>query len=94
MRGVRIGLGSPRRMIGMRMINADDVPRTAVEFPLHTQLIERIHEVTIAGTFGVEVLAFPECVNGVILMLVRSADQQTAAFVRVRRFGVIVDLSQ
>src|SRR5215468_9456252 len=76
------------------MINADDLPWTALEFALSTHEIERIHIVAVGGALLIVVLALSKGVDRVFFVHVSRADQDAAALVGIGRFRMIVNLSQ
>ena len=50
-------------MIRMRMINSDDVPIAVGELALGSQHVERVHFVTVACPFRIEILAFAKAIR-------------------------------
>src|SRR5678816_757015 len=81
-------------MVRMRMVNADDVPRAVLELSLNPQLVCRVHEVSVTRAFDVQVPACAERMNSVVLFHIRGPDHQTATFVGIRCFCVLIDVAQ
>src|SRR5438093_4611331 len=77
----------------MRMVDSYDIPRAVLELELNFQHAHRIHLIAIVGAFGVQVSAFSKCMNH-FLVGIQSADHEPAALIRIRRFDMIVDLTQ
>src|SRR4029450_9596629 len=91
---VRVGLRSAGRMIWMRMINPDNAPRTAVEFPFGSEPALRIHVITIVRAIRVQVSTLAKCMNHALAVCRFRANQEPTALVWIRRLHMIVDLTQ
>ena len=77
----------------MRMVNANDIPGTVLEFAFDTEHIQRIHVISVACAFLIQVFTSAERMNVMVVVLICRPDHQTATLVRIGRFGVIINLT-
>jgi len=79
-------------MVRMRMIDADDLPRSIVELPLDPELVQRIHEVPVPRPFLIEVFTRAKRMDDMVLVFVCFPDYETATLIWIGCFCVLVDL--
>src|ERR1700691_3518343 len=86
-----IGLRPARGMVGMRVVEADDVFTALAAFALNAHQFPGIDVVAVLGRVSAGVAATSSRGHDARAVVIRAAEQDTAAFVRVGLFAVAAE---